>query len=237
MSLLEHLEELRRRVLRSLLAVVLAAVACLAFVRPLVRWLELPAREIRFLQLAPGEFLFVSLKVAGYAGLVLALPYVMFELLAFVLPGLTRRERRLVGPAVAGSTVLFAAGLAFAWWALVPAALRFLVSYGADVVEPMWSIERYLDFVLLLMVATGLAFQLPVLQLLLGVLGLIDAAGMLRAWRWVVLVSALAGAVLTPSTDPVTMLLLSGAITALYLVGVGLVALSAGIRPAPLGSP
>jgi sec-independent protein translocase protein TatC len=124
----------------------LAAAACLAAVKPLVRLLEMPAEGIRFLQLAPGEFLFVSLKVAGYAGLTLALPYVLYEGLAFVLPGLTRRERRLVAPAVAGSAVLFAAGLAFAWWALVPAALRFLVSYGADVVEPSWSIEQMLNY-------------------------------------------------------------------------------------------
>jgi len=225
MTLVDHLEELRRRLLRSLLALLIAAAACLLAVKPLVRLLEVPASGIRFLQLAPGEFLFVSLKVAGYAGLTLALPWILFEALAFVLPGLTRRERRLVAPAVAGSTLLFLAGLAFAWWALVPAALRFLVSYGADVVEPLWSIERYLDFVLLLMVATALAFQLPVLQLLLGALGILDAATMLAGWRWVVLVSAVAGAVLTPSTDPVTMLLLSGAITALYLIGVGLVAL------------
>jgi sec-independent protein translocase protein TatC len=226
MSLVDHLEELRRRVLRSLLVLVVAAAAALAVVRPLVRLLEVPAEGIRFLQLAPGEFFFVSLKVAGYAGLVLALPWWLFEALAFVLPGLTRRERRLLAPAVAGSSVLFFAGLAFAWWALVPAALRFLVSYGADVVEPLWSIERYLDFVLLLMVATALAFQLPVLQLVLGALGLIDAATMLRAWRWVVLASALAGAVLTPSTDPITMLLLTGAITALYALGVAMVALA-----------
>ena len=222
MTLVDHLEELRRRVLRSLLAVVIAAAACLLGVKPLVRLLEVPAQNIHFLQLAPGEFLFVSLKVAGYAGLTLALPYVLYEVLAFVLPGLTRREQRLVAPAVAGSAVLFAAGLAFAWWALVPAAVNFLVGYGADVVEPLWSIERYLDFVLLLMVATALAFQLPVLQMLLAALGILRAQTMLEAWRFVVVASALAGAVLTPSTDPVTMLLLSGAITALYLVGVGL---------------
>ncbi|MFM7675197.1 MAG: twin-arginine translocase subunit TatC [Synechococcus sp.] len=233
MTLLEHLDELRNRILRSLLAVVIAAGACLVVVRPLVRLLEAPAEGIRFLQLAPGEFLFVSIKVAGYAGLSLALPYVLYEILAFVLPGLTRRERQLVAPAVAGSAVLFLAGLAFAWWALVPAALRFLVSYGSDVVEPLWSIERYLDFVLLLMVATALAFQLPVLQLLLGALGLIQARAMLAGWRWVVVIAAIAGAVLTPSTDPVTMLLLSGAITALYLVGVALVALAERVRPAP----
>jgi hypothetical protein len=100
-----------------------------------------------------------------------------------------------VAPAVAGSALLFLAGLAFAWWALVPAALNFLVNYGADVVEPLWSIERYLDFVLVLMVATALAFQLPVLQLLLAALGLVRARAMLAAWRWVVLLAALAGAV------------------------------------------
>ena len=222
MTLVGHLEELRSRVLRSLLAVVVGAAACLLFVRPLVRLLEVPAKGIHFLQLAPGEFLLVSLKVAGYAGLTLALPYVLYEGLAFVLPGLTRREQKLVAPAVAGSALLFLAGLAFAWWALVPAALNFLVSYGADVVEPLWSIERYLDFVLLLMVATALAFQLPVLQMLLAALGLVRSEAMLGAWRFVVMASALAGAVPTPSTDPITMLLLSGAITALYLVGVGL---------------
>jgi sec-independent protein translocase protein TatC len=222
MTLVDHLEELRRRIFRSLVAVVIGAAGCLLLVKPLVRLLEVPAKGIHFLQLAPGEFLFVSLKVAGYSGLTLALPYVLYEGLAFVLPGLTRREQRMVAPAVGGSAVLFLAGLAFAWWALVPAALNFLVSYGADVVEPLWSIERYLDFVLLLMVATALAFQLPVLQMLLAALGIVRAQTMLNAWRFVVVASALAGAVLTPSTDPVTMLLLSGAITSLYLVGVGL---------------
>jgi len=190
MSFVDHLEELRWRLLRSLGALLAGAGLCLIWVRPLVKLLEQPAQGIRFLQLAPGEYLFVSLKVAGYAGLTLALPYVLYEGLGFVLPGLSRRERRLVAPAVAASAVLFLAGLAFAWWALVPAALRFLVSYGADVVEPIWSIERYLDFVLLLMVATGLAFELPVLQLLLGALGLVRSRQMLASWRLVVVLAA-----------------------------------------------
>lgn len=226
MPLVDHLEELRQRVIRSFIAVVLAAGLSLLLVRPLVRLLEAPAGSIRFLQLAPGEFLFVSIKVAGYTGLTIALPYILYQGLAFVLPGLTQRERRLIAPAVAGSAILFLTGLFFAWWALVPAALSFLISYGADVVEPLWSIERYLDFVLLLMFATGLAFQLPVLQLLLGALGLLKWRQMLSAWRLIVMTAAIAGAVLTPSTDPVTMLLLASAITILFLIGVGLVALT-----------
>ena len=238
MSLLDHLEELRQRVFRSLIAIVLGALACLLAVKPLVRLLEEPAGSIRFLQLAPGEFLFVSFKVAGYAGLTLAIPYVLYQGLAFVLPGLTRNERRLIAPAVAGSAVLFFAGIAFSWWALIPAALGFLVSYGADVVEPIWSIERYLDFVLLLMLSTGLAFQLPVLQLLLGLFGLVRWKRMLSAWRWVVLIAALAGAVLTPSTDPITMSLLAGAISGLFFVGVALVAAVERFRPeTPPGAP
>ena len=231
MSLIEHLEELRQRVLQSLVAVVITAAGCLIAVRPLVRLLKVPAGSIRLLQLAPGEFLLISLKVAGYAGLVLALPYILYQVLAFVLPGLTQRERRLIAPAVAGSAVLFLSGIAFAWWTLIPAALRFLVSYGSDLVEPLWSIERYLDFVLLLMLATGLAFQLPVLQLILGAVGLVRWRDMLSAWRWVIMIAAIAGAVLTPSTDPVTMLLLAGAITVLFLIGVALVALTERLRP------
>ncbi len=226
MPFVDHLEELRQRLLRSLLAVVLAALGCLVFVKPLVRFLETPAGSIRFLQVAPGEFLFVSIKVAGYAGLATALPYILYQGLAFVLPGLTLKERRLIAPAVAGSAILFLGGLFFAWWALVPAALNFLLSYGADVVEPLWSIERYLDFVLLLMLATGLAFQLPVLQMLLGFFGLVKWQKMLASWRWVLMTAALAGAVLTPSTDPITMLLLASAISVLFLIGVGLVALT-----------
>jgi sec-independent protein translocase protein TatC len=123
---MEHLEELRGRVLKSLAGRGHRCSALPGGVKPLVRLLEAPAKGIHFLQLAPGEFLFVSLKVAGYAGLTLALPYVLFQLLAFVLPGLTVRERRLIAPAVAGSAVLFLVGLIFAWWALVPAALELL---------------------------------------------------------------------------------------------------------------
>ena len=226
MPLTDHLEELRTKVLRSLLSIVFAAIFCLIFVKPIVRFLEQPANEIRFLQLAPGEFLFVSIKVAGYAGLTAALPYILYQALSFVLPGLTSRERKLIAPAVASSAILFFIGILFAWWALIPAALGFLVVYGADVVEPIWSIEKYLDFVLLLMVSTGLAFQLPVLQLLLGILGLLNWKSMLSAWRWVLISSALAGAILTPSTDPITMLLLSGAISGLFILGVGLVAIA-----------
>ena len=107
-------------------------IICFAFVKPLVQFLEGPAQGVTFLQLSPGEYFFVSLKVAAYSGMVIASPLVLYQIMQFVLPGLTRRERRFLAPIVLGSTILFAAGLAFAYLALIPAALNFFMSYGAE---------------------------------------------------------------------------------------------------------
>ena len=226
MPLTGHLEELRQRIIRSLIFVIVSAALSLIFVKPIIKVLEAPAKSIHFLQLSPGEYLFSSIKVAGYSGLTAALPFILYQGLKFVLPGLTEKEKRLIPGSVIASAILFFAGISFGLWVLIPAALKFLVNYGADVVEPLWSIERYLDFVFLLMLSSGLSFQIPVLQLILGSLGIIKSKSMLSSWRWVLMSSTLAGAILTPSTDPITMLLLSSAITSLFLIGVGMVSIT-----------
>jgi sec-independent protein translocase protein TatC len=223
MSLFDHLEELRMRIFYGLIAVAVGAIACFIFVRPLVRLLEAPAQGVKFLQLAPGEFFFVSIKVAGYTGILIASPFILYQIIQFVLPGLTRRERRLLAPVVLGSSVLFFAGLAFAYLALVPAALNFFINYGADVVEQQWSIDRYFEFILLLLFSTGIAFQIPVIQLILGFLGIVSSEQMLSGWRYVLLGAVVLGAILTPSTDPLTQSLLAGAVIGLYFGGVGAV--------------
>jgi sec-independent protein translocase protein TatC len=225
MSLFDHLEELRQRIFYALIAVVVAMVGCFLVVKPIVQLLEVPAHGVKFLQLAPGEYFFVSLKVAGYSGLLLASPFILYQIIQFVLPGLTRRERRLVGPVVLGSSVLFFLGLGFAYIALVPAALNFFISYGENVVEQLWSIDKYFEFVLLLLFSTGLAFQIPIIQILLSVLGIVSAKQMLSGWRVVIMGATVLGAVLTPSTDPLTQSLLAGAVLGLYFGGIGLVKL------------
>lgn len=226
MSFFDHLEELRRRIFYSLIAVAVGVVGCFIVVKPLVQVLEIPANGIKFLQLAPGEYFFVSLKVAGYSGLVLATPFILYQIVQFVLPGLTRRERRLLAPVVFGSSFLFVGGLVFAYFLLIPAALNFFVNYGADVVEQLWSIEKYFEFVLLLLFSTGLAFQVPVIQLLLSNLGIVSSNQMLGGWRFVIMFAVVLGAVLTPSTDPLTQSLLAGAVLGLYFGGIGLVKLT-----------
>ena len=225
MSLFDHLEELRQRLFYTLIAVFVGIVICFIFVNPIVELLEVPAKGVKFLQLAPGEYFFVSIKVAGYSGILVSSPFILYQIVQFVLPGLTRRERRLLAPIVLGSSLLFAAGLVFAYVALIPAALNFFITYGEGVVEQLWSIDRYFEFVLLLLFSVGLAFQIPVIQLLLGLLGIVGSKQMLSGWRFVILGAAVLGAVLTPSTDPVTQSLLAGAVLALYFGGIGMVVL------------
>jgi sec-independent protein translocase protein TatC len=225
MSFSDHLEELRQRIFYSIAAVAIGAAGCFLYAKQIVKILEVPAAGIKFLQLAPGEYFFVSVKVAGYCGLLVATPFVLYQIVQFVIPGLTRRERQLVLPVVAGSAVLFVAGVAFAYYALIPAALNFLIGYGADVVEQAWSIDRYFEFILVLLFATGLLFELPVIQILLSLLGILSSKLMLAGWKNVVVGSMVVGAVVTPSTDPLTQSLLAGAVLALYFGGIGVVKL------------
>ncbi|PON73732.1 Sec-independent periplasmic protein translocase TatC [Parasponia andersonii] len=228
MSLFDHLEELRERLFVSLLAVGAAIVGCFAFSKELIMILEAPVKEqgVRFLQLAPGEFFFTSLKVSGYCGLLLGSPVILYEIIAFVLPGLTKAERRFLGPIVLGSSVLFYAGVVFSYLVLAPAALTFFVTYAEGVVESLWSIDQYFEFILILMFSTGLSFQVPVIQFLLGQVGLFTGDQMLSIWRYVVVGAVVIAAVLTPSTDPLTQVLLAAPLLGLYLGGAWMVKLT-----------
>ena len=124
-----------------------------------------------------------------------------------------------------GSGLLFGVGLAFSYFFLVPAALRFFITYGSEIVEPFWSFDQYFDFIAVLIFTTGLAFQVPVVQIILGLLGIVSGKNMLSAWKYVVVVATTLAAIITPSTDPVTQILMASALLALYLGGSGLVLL------------
>lgn len=227
MSFFDHLEELRNRLFVSVLAVGSTILGCFAFSKDLIKLLEAPvaAQGVRFLQLSPGEFFFTTLKVSGYCGLLLGSPVILYEIIAFVLPGLTKDERKFLGPIVLGSSVLFYAGIIFSYAVLAPAALNFFVNYAEGAVESLWSIDQYFEFVLILLFSTGLSFQVPVIQLLLGQVGLVSGDQMLSIWRYVVVGAVVAAAVLTPSTDPLTQILLAGPLLGLYLGGAWMVKL------------
>ena len=225
MSIWEHLDELRDRALVSSGAVAAGILLCFYFAKDLVIFLEKPVSDmgVRFLQLGPGEYFFTTVKVAGYTGILLAAPVVLYEIIAYVLPGLTKNERKVLGPIVLGSSVLFYIGIYFAYLILTPAALKFFVGYANGAVESLWSIDQYFEFVLVLLFSTGLSFQVPVIQLLLGQTGIVSSKQMLSAWKFVIVGSVVAAAVLTPSTDPFTQMLLAIPLMSLYFGGAALV--------------
>ncbi|CAJ1342601.1 unnamed protein product [Effrenium voratum] len=225
MPLEDHISELRDGVLRTFAFTVVAVGVCLYYYKELTTALEAPAQsggmDVKFVQLAPGEFFFVSVKVAFSVGLLIAFPYALFEAALYFTPALTRSERGVVGPTVLSSAILFYSGAIFSFSVLSPAALGFFLGYSQDVIESQFSIDQYFEFILSMGFATGIAFQVPVLQVALGLLGVIDSDKLFAIWRYVVVGSAIVGAILTPSTDPVTQLLLSGALCVLYFAGGG----------------
>jgi sec-independent protein translocase protein TatC len=218
----EHIEELRQRIF--LLFWIILLLTCIAFieVKDLVKILELPVQNVKFFQISPGEYFISTIKISFYTGLLFSSPFVIGQLILFLLPGLTKKETKIILPLLLSSLILFGLGLAFSYYTLIPAALNFFLNYSEEVLEPFWSFDQYFEFILVLFYSTGLAFQIPIIQILIGLLNIVSANQMLGAWRYIILLSTILGAILTPSTDPLTQLLLSLAILLLYFSGLGI---------------
>ena len=225
MALSEHIEEFSQRVVFCVCIVIAATLLSFTDVREIVKIFQAPAIGVKFLQFSPGEYFFASFKIAAFCGILVSSPIILYQILLYLIPGLTKNERDIIIPVSLGSGILFFVGLLFSYFLLVPAALKFFISYGSEVVEPFWSFDQYFDFIAVLLFATGLAFQVPAIQVVLGLLGIVSGQTMLSYWKYVVVFCTILAAVITPSTDPITQLLLSSALLTLYLGGSGFVIL------------
>jgi len=229
MSLSEHLYELRNRLAKAFLAIGLGmALVGLVFYQPVFDFLREPycrtsdagdactlyVRDI-FTQFA------VRLKVAGIGGTVLAAPVWLYQLGAFITPALHRKEKRYAAGFLAGSLVLFAIGVAFAYLTL-DKGLEFLLHVGGDGLVALPDIQSYLSFVTLTLLAFGAAFLFPVVLVFLNIVGALSAKKMGGMWRGMLVGIAFMSAVLTPSTDPITFLAMALPVTLLYLLCVGI---------------
>lgn len=223
MALSEHIEEFSQRLIFCVLTLIIATLTCFADIRQIVKVFQAPAMGVKFLQFAPGEYFFASIKIAFFSGILITSPLILYQIFLYVLPGMTKKERDILLPMTIGSGLLFAVGLCFSYFFLVPAALRFFIAYGSEVVEPFWSFDQYFDFIAVLIFTTGLAFQVPVIQIILGLLGVVSGRNMLAAWKYVVVIATTLAAIITPSTDPVTQILMASALLMLYLGGSGVV--------------
>jgi len=209
MTVVEHLDELRRRLIISLAAVGLASVVGFVFYRPILDFLQEPYRDAveSLPQTITSDLILAFIKIGLFIGLLIALPVILYHLWRFITPGLTQRERRYAIPFVLSSLVLFAAGTVFAFM-ILPRGLTFLFSFGGDNLVPLLTIDRYLSFLFFLILAFGLSFELPLVLLFLTGVRVISSSQLRRWRRYAALGTAIFAAVATPTADPYTMLLL-----------------------------
>jgi sec-independent protein translocase protein TatC len=220
MALLEHLDELRQRLIRAIIAVLIGVIVG-TFVTPTVlKLLVAPLGDQVPLAISPTEAPAVFFKVAIVIGLVIAMPVIMYQVFQFARPGLEPIERRYVIIGAPAASLSFAAGVVFAATVLLPAALPFLQGFLFGIVEQRYSIERYISFVSNILVWAGLVFETPLVMYFLAKLGVVTPEGFAKARRVVIIGAAAGAAVITPTTDPVNMLLVMVPFMLLYELGI-----------------
>lgn len=207
MTIIEHLEELRRRLLFAVLAFAAGIAVSFLFVEPILALLIRPIGRVVFL--APTEAFFVRLKVAALAGAFLSLPVVLYQVWRFIGVGLTSTERRYALSLLPFSLLLFAGGAAFAFFAILPVGVKFLLGYQTEQLTPMISIGAYLSFATAFVLAFGLVFQLPLVILFLARLGIVTPASLAAGRKYALLGIVILSAVLTPGGDVVSQSLMA----------------------------
>jgi len=230
MSLVAHLNELRMRLVRILLSVALGAVVLLIFYDPVLQFLTQPYRNLctqrpdfkctgTLYALGPIEGLSMRMRIAGYGGLIVSIPVIMWQLWRFIVPALNTKEKKYSIPFIISVVVLFSTGSALAYWTL-DKALAFLISWsGAGVVET-YQISKYISLVALMILAFGVGFLLPVLIVFLQLVGVVTPRTLIKQWRYSIFGTFVLAAVITPSGDPVSMLALAVPMTLLFLLAI-----------------
>jgi len=229
MTLIEHLEELRSRLLISMGAVAVGAIGGWFLFNPVVGLLREPYCDVvnsmppsqrppagcDFIFLGAIDAFVIKIKVVAFIGLFIALPIVLYQLWAFVVPGLTSRERKLAIPFVVSSVLLFSLGAVLAYVTL-PRGLDFLIGFAGEHIQPLLGAKEFIGFVMIMTLAFGVSFEFPLLLIFLSGVGLISSQQM-RGWRrYVAVVIAIVAAVITPSQDPYTMLAMMVPMVLLY---------------------
>ncbi|MBP7055811.1 MAG: twin-arginine translocase subunit TatC [Candidatus Omnitrophica bacterium] len=221
MTVVEHLDELRSRLIVSLAAVVVSS--CLAFwkVKVIVQWMIIPPVD-RLVFFSPAEAFTAYCKVAVFAGIILASPVILFQIWSFVSSGLESGERRTALLYIPFAVALFLCGAAFAFFIVIPWALDFLINFAGPEMVPMISISKYLSFIIMLVLIFGVVFEFPVAVILLTKLGLVNAGLLSRNRKYAIVIIFIAAAVLTPTPDAFTMILMAVPMVVLYEMSIWL---------------
>jgi sec-independent protein translocase protein TatC len=225
MPILAHLSELRSRLVKATVVLIIASVLTSVFAGDIIAFLIEPYGQ-RLQTLGPTENVITYMRVALLSGAAIAMPIIVYQLLAFVLPGLTRAEQRWVYYSVPFTALLFIAGIAFAWLVMVPAAVTFLANFRSDIFLNEWTAREYISFVVSICFWIGVAFQAPLVTFILAKVGLVTPEFLIRNWRFAIVVVAVVAAFITPTVDPFNMALLMAPLLVLYLLSIGLAILA-----------
>lgn len=251
MGFFEHIDELRVRLFRAAIALVAGTAVGLALAGPALDYLRTPYCKVvaindaarrgeeididalqnrdvdcQYVNLGPTGSVVAYFRVSLMMGAGFAIPLITYQLLMFIFPGLTRKEKRVVLMSLPAITLLFAVGVVFSWFVLMPPALGFLEGFQDNLFRSEWTADLYLSFVTSLIFWMGVAFETPLVFFVLGLLGLVSTVALMRNWRIAIIGAAVAAAVITPTIDPVNMLLVMAPLLVLYLLSIMLVYIS-----------
>ncbi|MCL6494164.1 MAG: twin-arginine translocase subunit TatC [Ignavibacterium sp.] len=223
MTFIEHLEELRWRIIYSLIGIAIGTVIAWIFIDLLVEEILLrPAKEngVSLQNLKPFGQIFLYFQIALIAGLILSIPNVFYQFWKFISPALRKNERKYILAIVIFTTVCFLAGIAFAYFVMLPLALSFAVQFGTQTIKNEFAVDEYMSIIISVMLAAGLIFELPMLSFFLSKLGILKPSFMRKYRKHSIVIILIAAAVLTPGTDPVSQVILAVPLVLLYEISI-----------------
>ena len=234
LTILGHLQELRRRVIKIIFAVLITTVISFIFANQIFNILISPAGGIELVFIEMTEMLGTYMKVCLAAGIILAMPYIVYHFLMFVFPALTGKERKYIYIIMPWVILMFAGGVTFGYFILLPPATKFLISFGSDIATPQIKIGNYISIVTRLLIAIGLVFEMPVVTTLLARVGVITSKWLADKRKAAVIFAFVLAAVITPTFDPVNQSLVAVPLVVLYEMCIWLAKLVQRKRPQEL---
>lgn len=223
MSFLDHLEEFRWRLLYSLIGILIGSVLCLSFVNPLVDFILLmPAKNagMKLINLKPFGQLMLYFEVGIIIGSIISLPNIFYQFWKFISPALKKNERKHIKAVVIFSTLSFLSGAVFGYFLMLPATLKFAANFGSSSIENKIAISEYFSIVISIILGCGIVFELPMLSFFLTKIGILNYRFMQKYWRHAMIINLFLAAVLSPGTDPVSMIILAIPLILLYEISI-----------------
>ena len=218
MSLIDHLQELRKRLIAAIAAVVISSLVCYFYSQELVHIITAPAGKLYYMN--PAEAFFTYLKVSFFAGFLVALPIVMYQMWAFIVPALTKQERKVSSVLVPASVLLFFVGLAFSYFLVLPAGIKFFVGFATEDLQPLFSVGQYLSFVISFLLPFGVIFELPLFLFVLAKMGIISSDYLIRKRKLMLVMSFVIGAVISPTPDIFSQTMVAVPLLVLYEISI-----------------